>query len=107
MKLAPTITFAALLAPGSSAAVSDTRQADKVCSVSGTSSYVNCRAGPGRDYATVRGVQPAQQFSVQCMRDGEAIDGEKAWGYIPAWHCWLAMRWTDLGCKRALETCST
>jgi len=56
----------------------------KTCSISGTSAIVNCRGGPSRSYPTIRSVQPNQSFSVQCMVDGEGIDGEKyvLWGLL-------------------------
>jgi len=55
----------------------------KVCSIEGTFAVVNCRVGPGRDFSSVRTVAPGQSFSVQCMRDGESIDGEKYVFSIP------------------------
>ncbi|KAM7217134.1 hypothetical protein V8F06_007533 [Rhypophila decipiens] len=83
----------------------ETRQTNAKCSISGTSAAVNCRQGPTRSYPSVTSFLPGESFAVQCMVDGEGIDGEKAWGYLPAWDCWVAVRWTDLGCKRKLFVC--
>ncbi|KAK0657930.1 hypothetical protein B0T16DRAFT_386376 [Cercophora newfieldiana] len=107
MKLTSTLTLALPLLTFATPLTLNTRDAGtaKTCSIN-SQAVVNCRAGPSRDYSIVRIAQPQQQLSIQCMLDGEPIDGEKAWGYIPSWDCWLSIRWTDLGCKRALPTCS-
>ncbi|KAK1832033.1 hypothetical protein QBC39DRAFT_350005 [Podospora conica] len=105
MKLSPAIILFAAIHGLGCAAVSVPR-ATNVCEIEGTSANVYCREGPSRNYASVGSVRPGQSFSVQCMTtDGESIDGESAWGFVPAWDCWLSIRWTDLGCKRTLSTC--
>ncbi|KAK3367755.1 hypothetical protein B0H63DRAFT_455825 [Podospora didyma] len=106
MKLPSAVYITALLAASGGSAVAVERRQDKQCSVAGTFATVNCRSGPGRDFAAVHKLVPSQSFGVSCIVDGEAIDGEKAWGYLPTWDCWLAIRWTDLGCKRYLPVCA-
>ncbi|KAM7184889.1 hypothetical protein V8F20_012026 [Naviculisporaceae sp. PSN 640] len=83
----------------------ETRQSLQRCSIAGTSARVNCRASPTRSSSSVVSFLPGESFGVECMVDGEGIDGEKAWGYLPSFACWVAVRWTDLGCKRKLPTC--
>jgi len=75
MKLAFTLSALPLLA-SANPVVLDSRDADKTCSIIGLA-VVNCRAGPSRDYRIVRAAQPEQRLGIQCIRDGEAIDGEK------------------------------
>ncbi|KAK4446358.1 hypothetical protein QBC34DRAFT_411557 [Podospora aff. communis PSN243] len=93
-----------LLASANPVTLND-RAASKTCSIN-SQAVVNCRAGPSRSYSIVRTAQPEQRLGIECITDGEPIDAEKAWGYVPSWDCWLSIRWTDLGCKRALPTCT-
>ncbi|KAK1755619.1 hypothetical protein QBC47DRAFT_445805 [Echria macrotheca] len=84
---------------------SDTQATAQTCRVEGTVAPVNCRGGAGRAYPVVGTLEPGEYFSVGCTVEGEGIDGESAWGYVSSLGCWVSIRWADLGCKRALETC--
>lgn len=48
----------------------------KTCTIS-SQTIVNCRAGPNRDYPLIRTTRPGQAVDIECIVDGEAIDGEK------------------------------
>lgn len=51
------------------------------CSISGTFATVSCRASPTRSSSALKSFRPGQEFGVECMVDGEGIDGEK---YVPS-----------------------
>ncbi len=69
--------FLAISTLGSAAVVRTNHVARSGCTISGTMTFVNCRAGPSRSEEVVTRYLPDDVVEIRCIRDGEAIDGEK------------------------------
>jgi len=75
-------------------------RADKWCTLHSSVNYdVNCRKGAGTGYAIVRKIHPSDRFGVRCKANGESVEGNKVWDWIPGWGCWVSAHYTNDGCE--------
>ena len=72
---------------------------DKLCSLDGKHTFVNCRKGAGTGYDIVRRIYPWDNFYVTCKAYGEVIEGYRYWDYIGGWNCWVTAAYTNDGCE--------
>ncbi|KAL3421208.1 hypothetical protein PVAG01_07653 [Phlyctema vagabunda] len=85
--------------PNPLAEVSNTLEAraDKWCNL-GTSTAQGCdydRWGSSRK----RTVNVNERFGVRCWSNGQNVNGNYKWDYIPGWDCWISARWTNTNCE--------
>jgi hypothetical protein len=81
-------------------------RADKWCRLKSTvNSDVRCRKGAGTGYDLVRWIHPSDRFGVGCKANGEIIEGNRVWDYIPGWGCWVTAHYTNDGCENGVPWC--
>ncbi|KFY08111.1 hypothetical protein V492_06510 [Pseudogymnoascus sp. VKM F-4246] len=78
-------------------------RADKSCKV--TVNNVNCRLGAGTGYKAKYSVDKSYTFGVRCKANGQSVNGNKVWDWIPGWGCWIAAINTSSGCEKNVPWC--
>ena len=107
MKLSPIIliSFLPLLGLGNPIAeelssVNLEPRGDKGCTLYPGVDNVNCREFISTYHLSKRMIRAGEKFGVACkLTDGEPVNGNRVWDYIPGWDCWVAARFTSNGCE--------
>ncbi|KAL3479226.1 hypothetical protein BJX99DRAFT_255752 [Aspergillus californicus] len=79
------------------------KRANTVCKIVNTSGTVNCRTGPGFDYAAAFTVNAGSSYTFSCYKSGDCYSGNCTWQRIN-WDgktCYVNGYYTDSKCTVA------
>ena len=74
--------------------------ADKSCSLYPGLSYGNCRSCASTDCSVVHRWEPGTIIGVRCIDpNGQSVNGNTVWDWVPGWGCWVSADITNNGCE--------